>query len=136
MRLVSAATALILAILTATAGAAATPEEIIFAQLQDEGYTVQQVSTTFLGRIRIAAAKGDYQREIVINPRTGEVLRDYQTILMAGGGNTGNHSSQPPQSGLASEVPDTGTTVASPGEPSLPDPEPSDGGNTGVVGGN
>lgn len=44
--------------------------------LEDEGYTDIKASRTLLGRIQIQARLGRMSREIVINPRTGEVLRD------------------------------------------------------------
>lgn len=46
-------------------------------QLLRDGYEEIEVSQTWLGRIRINAEKGDIEREIIFNPRTGEVLRDY-----------------------------------------------------------
>jgi hypothetical protein len=44
--------------------------------LEDQGYSRIEVTTTFLGRTRILASNGQGTRELVINPRTGEVLRD------------------------------------------------------------
>ena len=46
-------------------------------QLAQQGYTRIVVSRTFLGRIRIEATGGNAEREIILNPRTGEILRDY-----------------------------------------------------------
>ncbi len=51
-------------------------EDKIIAQLQAQGYADFSVSRTLLGRLRILARQGGAQREIVVNPRTGEVLRD------------------------------------------------------------
>ena len=49
----------------------------IARQLRDLGYREITVSRTLLGRTRIVArAKGTY-REIIVNPRTGEILRDF-----------------------------------------------------------
>jgi len=36
---------------------------------------------TLLGRLRIVASDGTRRREIIINPNTGEVLRDYWVEL-------------------------------------------------------
>jgi hypothetical protein len=44
--------------------------------LRRQGYTGLSVSRTWLGRLRITAENGERQREIILNGRTGEVLRD------------------------------------------------------------
>lgn len=46
-------------------------------QLALDGYEEITISRTWLGRVRIIAEKGEIEREIIINRRTGEVLRDY-----------------------------------------------------------
>ena len=46
-------------------------------QLTLDGYEDISVSRTWLGRTRIFAEKGEIEREIILNHRTGEVLRDY-----------------------------------------------------------
>ena len=56
-------------------------EKAILAQLRQDGYEQIVVTTTLLGRIRIVADGAQGQREIVLNPRTGEVLRD--VLLLA-----------------------------------------------------
>ena len=56
--------------------AAATFQDAVVAQLRDQGYSDIVVERTLLGRIRIVAVLGDSRREIILNPRTGEVLRD------------------------------------------------------------
>lgn len=48
----------------------------IVAQVQEQGYGRIVVSRTFLGRVRVTAERGDRKREIVVNPITGEILRD------------------------------------------------------------
>jgi len=47
------------------------------AQLQLDGYEDISVSRTWLGRTRIEAERSEIYREIILNPSTGEVLRDY-----------------------------------------------------------
>lgn len=59
------------------AARAETVEERIIGQLSREGYRKISVSRTFLGRIRITASGARGTREIVLNPSTGAVLRDY-----------------------------------------------------------
>ena len=70
-------------------------EQAILAQLRQDGYEQITVTTTLLGRIRFVAGGAQGQREIVLNPRTGEVLRD--VLLLASqaddGGSSGGRSS-------------------------------------------
>ena len=49
----------------------------VIAQLREQGYTEIIVTRTFLGRMRFVALADGVEREIVINPSTGEVLRDF-----------------------------------------------------------
>lgn len=53
--------------------------------LAAQGYQVDNVRKTFWGRVKISASKGTAERELVLNPHTGEILRDF--ILR-------NHASQ------------------------------------------
>ena len=48
----------------------------VASQLSEQGYDIVSIETTFLGRIRIEARYGNSEREVVLNGRTGEVLRD------------------------------------------------------------
>lgn len=59
--------------------AAQSIEGQITDQLRDQGYENVQVTKTWLGRLRIQAASDEQTREIIVNPRTGEILRDFQT---------------------------------------------------------
>lgn len=69
-------------------------EEALVAQLREQGYASIVVSRTWLGRLRIDATMGEARREIVINPSTGEILRDYQGInTQFAGANDGAASS-------------------------------------------
>lgn len=63
--------------LAAGAATAESLEESIVAQLRAQGYGSVTVSRTLLGRIMIVAEGDDEVREIVVNPNTGEILRDY-----------------------------------------------------------
>jgi hypothetical protein len=56
---------------------AQTAEEAIIAQLTQQGFTNISVSRTLLGRTRIEATSASLRREIVFNPATGVILRDY-----------------------------------------------------------
>ncbi len=78
---------LALSIFLAPAPAAADGiQDAIVAQLADQGFTHVRVSKTFLGRVRLYATSPDYTREIILNPRTGEILRDYWVAVDERGG--------------------------------------------------
>lgn len=62
--------------LPVAAATAKEPYEEWIDWLEDAGYSDITATRTFLGRIQIQARLGRMNREIVINPRTGEVLRD------------------------------------------------------------
>lgn len=51
-------------------------QDKIVAALRAQGYEQITIETTLLGRVRITAMRQSNLREIVINPRTGEILRD------------------------------------------------------------
>ena len=48
----------------------------VIADLQAQGYGEIEITRTFLGRLRIVAEGPLGEREIVLNPRTGVILRD------------------------------------------------------------
>lgn len=58
-------------------------EEQLVAGLKAQGYVILEDGYTFFGRLRIVAENATLHREIVVNPQTGEVLRDY-AVLLAG----------------------------------------------------
>jgi hypothetical protein len=49
----------------------------ITGQLRDLGFEQIEVRQTLLGRARIIARSADGQREIILNPNNGEILRDF-----------------------------------------------------------
>lgn len=63
--------------LAALPALAAPSVDQIVAQLEAQGYDDIDVERTWLGRIRIEAESKTREREIIINPRTGEILRDF-----------------------------------------------------------
>ena len=65
------------------ASASAFADEIV-RQLQGDGYSDIVIETTWLGRVRITAVADGGAREIILNPSTGEILRDLW-IPIAGG---------------------------------------------------
>lgn len=52
-------------------------QDSIVMQLQEQGYTNIVVNRTLLGRVRVVARNQTHERELVFNPTTGELLRDY-----------------------------------------------------------
>ena len=62
----------------AMAGAvqAASFADAVMAQLTRQGFASITSESTWLGRVRITAQRDGGVREIVLNPRTGEILRD------------------------------------------------------------
>jgi hypothetical protein len=64
--------------LVASVALGQSPAEAVVQQLRQQGYVEFAVSRTLLGRVRVVAtARDGSQREIVFNPATGEILRDY-----------------------------------------------------------
>ena len=63
-------------LMTSMAMAGPASDQIV-KQLASQGYEKITISRTWLGRTRIVAEAPNRMREIVINPRTGEILRDF-----------------------------------------------------------
>lgn len=56
---------------------AETPTDEVIITLRDHGYRIVENQRTWLGRQRVIAEKDGARRELVFNPGTGEILRDY-----------------------------------------------------------
>ena len=56
---------------------AADVRDRIVQELRREDYREIRISRTLLGRMRFVAIRPDARREIVVNPTTGVILRDY-----------------------------------------------------------
>ena len=65
---------------------AATTEEGIVAELREQGFSRIEIRRTLLGRTRIIATSPTYEREIVLNPASGVILRDFWTVRGSQGG--------------------------------------------------
>jgi hypothetical protein len=97
-RHLSVVSAMLLLAATAPAFAATDYAAQVVAQLKSLGFDEIGVSRTLLGRTRIMAATDRGYREIVLDPRTGEILRDlwqegrgdHGDRSGAGGGSQGN----------------------------------------------
>ncbi len=70
---------LVLSLMLAGAAWGGPVEDSVTSQLKAYGYTDIKVSRTLLGRSRIVAQSPKASREIVINPFSGEILRDITT---------------------------------------------------------
>ena len=70
-------TGLFAAVALPSAASAQTAEEQVIRQLKRQGYTHITLRRTLLGRTRIIATGPQGRREIVLNPSTGAILRDY-----------------------------------------------------------
>lgn len=78
--------ALVLALLALPAAAQLSPSENILTALRAKGYRIITEERTWLGRARIVAEDAMTRRELVFNPGTGEIFRDYSTRLSDRGG--------------------------------------------------
>ena len=111
--------------------------EDIVRQLHAQGYKSVDISRTFLGRTRIVATKGLAQREIVVNPRTGQILRDLAKYgdnparsLQSAIANTSNEPT-----GKSTSASSTGVSAATSGDNSSSDGDVDGGGEGGDGGG-
>jgi hypothetical protein len=71
------------------AAAAAGFEDALLGQLRGLGFSKISVEHTLLGRTRLVAERADGTREIILNPRTGEILRDLWTAADGSSGSGG-----------------------------------------------
>lgn len=62
------------------------PVDRVLRDLRRLGYDSITVSSTMLGRTRVFADGASASREIILNPRTGEILRDLWMPKAAGAG--------------------------------------------------
>lgn len=74
-------------------------EDRLLAALQAQGFVILEKGMTFFGRLRILAINDTTQREIVINPETGEILRDYAVLLALVNTNPSQSQSRKPSIG-------------------------------------
>lgn len=79
-------------VMMSSAAIAQTAEETVARQLKNQGYSEIVVEYTLLGRARITAQRQGVNREVIVNPRTGEILRDYSRAKGTGLGLLLNNS--------------------------------------------
>lgn len=90
---------------------ASDPVQAAIARLQAEGFRKIAAERTFLGRVRITAERRGQSREVVLDPRSGEVLRDLTRVSdsdgsgsgSSGSGSSGNSGSGSGNSGSGSD---------------------------------
>lgn len=118
----------LLALAAAAPAAAQSVADAAIAELRASGFQKISVTRTLLGRVLVLGSSIEGQREIVINPNTGEILRDYfRPRIMVASGSDNDDTSEAPRP----DRPDR------PDRPSKPDkdPNPSGGGGSGIAGG-
>ncbi len=95
----------------------------IIANLKAQGYHVVQQDRTWLGRMWILARSDTMQREVVFNPGTGEVLRDYVVTLASLQQNGHPESGNPAvsKSAIATAGQDPGGASVAQSAPDAPD---------------
>ena len=70
-----------LAISSASGSFAQTAVESVVSQLEAQGYARIETRRTLLGRVRILAVSDTLEREIILSPRSGVVLRDFWRVI-------------------------------------------------------
>lgn len=110
--------ALLLAMLALPVAAGSATDTVV-KHLQAQGFQNIEVRRTWLGRVRIKAENERLEREIILNPATGEILRDYWEDL----------EGTPPGSGIVN--PTKGGGAPSSGDDDDPDRDNDDDGDDG-----
>lgn len=72
----------------------------VVSQLRQQGYDRISVERTLLGRTQIVGSGNGGRREIILNPRTGEILRD---LWLDGGSGSGSGSGSGARGDLISD---------------------------------
>ena len=108
---------------------AGTLQDSIVTQLRQQGFTQIEINRTWLGRYRITAKRRALRREIVINPATGTILRDYWTETPG----EGAHGLVDPDDGYAGDThgDDSGDEGDDGGDEGHDSGEGEDGGDSG-----
>lgn len=89
-------------------------DEVIL-QLREAGFTIDAVTRTFLGRVRIEASNDTTVREVVVSRATGEILSDQVSLRAEASGGasaTGTAASGGNAGGDATGSAETGVTAS------------------------
>lgn len=76
--------ACVLAVCALQAHAQTSPGDALLSSLRAKGYVILSQERTWLGRERVVAENSAHRRELVFNPGTGEILRDYAVLIPQG----------------------------------------------------
>ena len=60
---------------------AATYEDELIAHMKGQGFVLVERESTWLGRISLEFRSNTHEREIILNPNNGAILRDYKERL-------------------------------------------------------
>lgn len=71
----------ILLLFLSSTACAATHEEELIAHLQSQGFKLVERESTWLGRISLEFKSDTHEREIILNPNNGAIMRDYKEPL-------------------------------------------------------
>ena len=123
--------AMVLVALASAPALAATYDQTLISLLQKQGYSDVTASRTMLGRTRVVAIGSDHMREIILDPNTGEILRDLSKRLLAtaesgGDGRNGDSSAVASSGAVSSGAVGTATmteTIDAPGDATMVAPE-------------
>lgn len=85
MRLKTIRNAILVAVIVASPAYGQDLGAQVTEQLHRQGYSDVSISRTLLGRLRVTAQSSRYRREIVLDPRNGEILRDLRRPLDGSG---------------------------------------------------
>lgn len=83
-------------------------QDDIVERLVEAGFGQIEITRTLLGRVRILATKGNMRRELVINPRTGEILRDVTLVAEDANSSSGSSKGEGRSSNSGSGSDDSG----------------------------
>lgn len=68
------------ALCASSALATVAPEDQVARSLKNDGFSIVSQRRTLLGRVRFVATRGTTEREVVLDPSSGEILRDYSRV--------------------------------------------------------
>lgn len=112
--------------------AATSYEDDVARGLVSQGFAITSKRRTLLGRVRFTASRGEMRREVVVDPSSGEILRDYTQQTgdaggeLSAGNNEGGSSGEGSASGGEGSSGGGGESPSGGSEPSKePSTEPS-----------
>ena len=71
----------VLLLFLSSTACAMTPEEELIAQVESQGFILVERESTWLGRVSLEFISDTHEREIILNPNNGAILRDYKERL-------------------------------------------------------